>query len=227
MPIKASKAELQTRIELLENNVRRMSRALGQAHIDLDITITQAHSYPTPAISEQAVRAIKRAKAELDLVVKDPCDRISIYIGDNVNKSTQGLGWTWLDPYTRNGQFAWCGAFAAMCYTEVRMQIRKKIFPSCYRLYSNWSNTSRHIDPSKVQAGDLVVVYTSKRSVQGDHITLCVDARTINDGYIKTIEGNAHGTLGDGTQGEGVITRERTTDEIAHVYRLLAGDFDE
>tara|TARA_X000000368_G_scaffold138401_1_gene108817 strand:- start:2545 stop:3228 length:684 start_codon:yes stop_codon:yes gene_type:complete len=227
MPTKHTKAELETRIESLENDVRRMSRALGQAHIDLDITVTQAHTYPTPAISEHAIRAIKRAKAELDLVVKEPSSRISVYIGDNVNKSTQGLGWTWLDPYTRNGQFAWCGAFAAFAHTEVRAQIRKKIFPSCYRLYSNWSNTSRHIDPSKVQAGDIVVIYTSKRSVQGDHITLCIDTSTIAEGYIKTIEGNAHGTLGDGTQGEGVITRERTTDEIAHVYRLLAGDFDE
>ena len=63
--------------------------------------------------------------------------------------------------------------------------------------------------------------------MQGDHITLCVDASTIAEGYIKTIEGNAHGTLGDGAKGEGVITRERTIDEIAHVYRLLAGDFDE
>ena len=63
--------------------------------------------------------------------------------------------------------------------------------------------------------------------MQGDHITLCVDSSTIDQGYITTIEGNAHGELGDGTNGEGVIKRQRTINEFAHVYRLLADDFDE
>ena len=43
----------------------------------------------------------------------------------------------------------------------------------------------------------------------------------------QTIEGNAHGELGNGEQGEGVITRQRTLNEFAHVYRLLSSDFDE
>jgi hypothetical protein len=63
--------------------------------------------------------------------------------------------------------------------------------------------------------------------MQGDHITLCIDASTVGEGYITTIEGNAHGELGNGEQGEGVITRQRTLNEFAHVYRLLSGDFDE
>jgi hypothetical protein len=79
-----------------------------------------------------------------------------------------------------------------------------------------------------VQVGDIVVVYTSKRAVQGDHITLCTDISELAEhGMITTIEGNAHGTLGDGTKGEGVITRERSLSQIAHVYRLLGEDFDE
>ena len=78
-----------------------------------------------------------------------------------------------------------------------------------------------------MNAGDIVVIYTSKRSTQGDHITLCIDASTIDQGYITTIEGNAHGELGDGEYGEGVIKRRREIKEIAHVYRLLGVDFDE
>lgn len=217
-----TKAELEIRINALENDVRRMNRALGQAHLDLDATVSIGFNHTVPAISEHAREAIKRAQSEWSAVVIDPCQRIDTYI-----RSTQGLGWGWEEPYTRNGQFAWCGAAVAFFYTELKSQIKKKILPSCYRLYTNWAQTSRRIDPAKLQAGDIVVIYTSKRSVQGDHITLCVDASTLLDGYIKTIEGNAHGTLGDSSYGEGVITRERTLDEIAHVYRPLAGDFNE
>ena len=108
----------------------------------------------------------------------------------------------------------------------MKLDIRKKIFPSCYRLYSNWSQSSRHIEHDKMAPGDIVVVYAAKRSQQGDHITLCVEAPDA-EGTFKTVERNAHGTLGDGAHGEGVIRRARTLDEVAHVYRLLGGDFDE
>ena len=74
--------------------------------------------------------------------------------------------------------------------------------------------------------GDIVVVYTSKRSVQGDHITLCSEAPDC-DGNFKTIEGNAHGTAGDGERAEGVVKNVRSLDQVAHVYRLLSEDFDE
>ena len=44
---------------------------------------------------------------------------------------------------------------------------------------------------------------------------------------IETIEGNAWGELGDGNYGQGVITRTRNLDGVAHVYRFLGSDFDE
>ena len=226
MPTKAELEKqiqaLELKAESLESDIRRTKRALGQAHLDLNVTVREGHNHLTPHVSEHARQAIARAKAEFDLVVKDPCSRIDAYI-----KSSEGIGWSWVEPYTKNGQFAWCGAFAAFCYTNVNMQTKKKIFPSCYRMYSNWAKTSRKVSIEAIEAGDIVVVFTSKRSVQGDHITLCVDASTAQDGYITTIEGNAHGTLGDGTNGEGVITRQRELHEVAHVYRLLSVDFDE
>jgi len=73
--------------------------------------------------------------------------------------------------------------------------------------------------------GDIVVVYSGKHATQGDHITIC--RGELVDGVFETVEGNAHGVLGDDTRGEGVIIRSRSLDEVAHVYRLLSEDFDE
>jgi hypothetical protein len=220
-----TKAELEAKIESLNEDLRRQQRAINQLNIDLDdLPPVAFNQFTAPHANEHAREAINRAHKEWDLVVKDPSsgERIDLYI-----KSSHGLKWSWEENYTRNGQFAWCGAFASWCYTDVKQPIRTKIFPSCYRMYKAWSNTSRRIDPMKVQPGDIVVIYTSKRSVQGDHITLCVDTSNINEGYINTIEGNAKGTLGNGEYGEGVIKQERTLDKIAHVYRLLGEDFNE
>jgi len=217
-----TKAELQSTVDQLENDLRRMDRALNQAQLDLKALPTGETNYTSPHSSVHVLAAVTRAQDEWDRIVIDPSPRIDTYI-----KSTEGINWSWEDDYTRNGQFAWCGAFAAFCHTAVKRDIRKKIFPSCYRMYSNWSKTSRKITADEMNAGDIVVVYTSKRSAQGDHITLCIDASTIDQGYITTIEGNAHGELGDGEYGEGVIKRRREIKEIAHVYRLLGVDFDE
>ena len=218
-----TKAELETQITELEHKIRRLDRSLNQTRLDLEELPTAAYNrFETPHRNDNVVEALERAMAEFEAFVKDPSERISLYI-----KSSHGIGWSWEADYVKNGQFAWCGAFAAWCHTRVKFDIRKKIFPSCYRLYANWGQTSRKIDPMKVQPGDIVVIYTSKRSVQGDHITLCVDTSNINEGYINTIEGNAKGTLGNGEYGEGVIKQQRTLDKIAHVYRLLGEDFNE
>ena len=219
-----TKADLENTIEDMGHKIRRLERTLNQARLEIADLPTTAYLPPqlAPHIDPKAQEAISRAQQELEAVVIDPCARINTYI-----KSKEGIGWSWESDYERNGQFAWCGAFAAYCYTSVSFPIRNKIFPSCYRMYKAWSQSSRRIEPAKVSPGDIVIVYTSKRSIQGDHITLCVDASTIDQGYITTIEGNAHGELGNGEYGEGVITRQRTLDEFAHVYRLLGDDFDE
>ena len=156
-----TKAELETRIDSLKDEIRRQQRAINQLNLDLDDLPPVAwNDYTTPHTNEQAREAIDRAHKEWDLVIKDPSsgERIDLYI-----KSSHGLKWSWEPDYTRNGQFAWCGAFASWCYTAVKQPIRYKIFPSCYRMYKAWSNTSRRIDPTKVQTGDIVVIYTSKR----------------------------------------------------------------
>jgi hypothetical protein len=219
-----TKADLENKINDLKHDIRRLERILNQARLEIADLPSIAFLPPqlAPHLDPKSRGAINRARQELDSVVIDPCERINTYI-----KSMEGIGWTWESDYIKNGQFAWCGAFAAFCYTTVSFPIRQKIFPSCYRMYKAWSQSSRRIEPAKVSPGDIVVVFTSKRSMQGDHIALCIDASTVGEGYITTIEGNAHGELGNGDQGEGVITRQRTLNEFAHVYRLLSSDFDE
>jgi len=217
-----TKAELEDQIAGLKHEVRRMDRALNQAALDLEALPPRMIHHPTPHIDPRSAEAIARGLEEWKRNIVDPDDRINVYV-----RTQQGSGWGWEKKYTRNGQLAWCGHFASFCWGgSVKLSIRQKIFPSCWRLYTNWLNTSRHISSDKMAPGDIVVVYSTKRSAQGDHITICVEAPDC-DGVFKTVEGNAHGTLGDGSYGEGVIRRERNIDEVAHVYRLLGGDFDE
>lgn len=219
-----TKAELEQQIDDLKHEIRRQHRSLKQLELDIDDLPTDAYKpiYPTPQLTPHNKQALDRAYGEWEKDIHDPDPRINTYI-----RSSEGAGWSWESNYIKNGQFAWCGCFAAFVHTAVKFPIRKKIFPSCYRLYKAWSKTSRSIDHAEVAPGDIVVVYSSKRSLQGDHITICVDSTTIDQGYITTIEGNAHGTLGNGEYGEGVIKRERKLEEFAHVYRLLGEDFDE
>ena len=217
---KLTKADLLAQNEELRETLRRTQRALNQIEIALpDLPeVSEADNRPSYS-TDHTVEALIRARDEWERVVKDPSDRVNSYI-----RSAEGIGWSSQPDYIRNGQFAWCGAFAAFCYTSVKMNIRKKIFPSTYRMFEAWAKTNRRIAIDCVAPGDIVVIYAGSKKRWGDHITLCVN---VCDGYIETIEGNAKGTLGDDTYGEGVIKQKRSFDKIAYVYRLQAVDFDE
>lgn len=121
------------------------------------------------------------------------------------------MGWGWLEAYARNGQRAWCGAFAAAVYgARLDFAIRQKILPSCSRLYARWG--SRRVALADIQPGDIVVVgdrrpdSKGRPTPQGNHITIALEVR---DGLVYTVEGNAKGRLPDGSIGEGVIKRTR------------------
>lgn len=221
--------EAQDRIAELEEELRRAHRLQGQLRLDLKAVAEgpapERRVYP----SDQARKAISRAEAEWELNVTEPehkgnWQRITSYI-----KGREGLGWTWEADYTKNGQFAWCGAFAAFAYGDmVNFSIRQKIFPSCLRLWNSWGKTARCRDGEKPLPGDVVVVFNDpadKSDIQGNHITLCVEP--CNDlGLFSTIEGNARGQSPAGRV-EGVIKRQRDVQSIAHIYRLLPEDFEE
>ena len=225
-----TKAQLEEKLDILEQETRRYKRALNQINIDVQVNKeVNVNIERNVNPHEHVASVLKNAESEWLDDITEPglggnSDRITYYI-----KNKNALGWTWEDDYTRNGQFAWCGAFAAAVYgPKVRFNIRQKIFPSCYRLYDNWFETSRHQDKQEIMAGDLVVVYTSdeQKPHYGNHITI---ARTSpdKDGDFHTTEGNAKGVGPDQQWREGVIKRTRNVKNVAHVYRLIDEDYDE
>lgn len=215
--------------EAYEHEIRRLHRAISQMGLDLRALEVETRPERNVYTSPQSLEAIKRAEAEWQLNVTEPeydgdWQRINTYI-----KSSEGLGWSWEADYTKNGQFSWCGAFAAFAYgRSVLPSIRQKIFPSCYRLWSSWGKTSRCRDGEQPQIGDIVTVFTSdaQSPVQGNHIVLVTSAPD-DMGLFNTIEGNAHGEGPDGDMIEGVIKRQRSMDSVAHIYRLLSEDFED
>lgn len=228
--MKMTKAELSEKIDELNHEIRRYKRALKQIEIDVNIQKTVNINIERNVVPNERVDAVlKQAEYEWNLDVTEPgggglSERITYYI-----KNANALGWSWEDDYTRNGQFAWCGAFAAACYSDrVRSNVRSKIFSSCYRMYDNWSSTSRSQLPSNLRPGDLVIVYTSseKTPIYGNHITLAT-SKPDQAGNFETVEGNAFGNGPDGQWREGVSKRTRNLADVAFVYRLLDEDYNE
>lgn len=227
---KHTKRELEEQLDILQHENRRYRRALNQLSIDIDATVDVNVNIDIDRKvrpHERVLRVLDRAEREWDLNVTEPGEggdssRISYYI-----KSKDCLGWTWEDDYARNGQFAWCGAFAAACYSnDILFNIRKNTFASCYRMNRDWGNSSRVQSVDSILPGDIVIIYTSsERSPSyGNHITI---ARSIPDseGEFHTTEGNAHGVGPDQTWREGVVKRSRNVSEVARVYRLLDEDY--
>jgi hypothetical protein len=224
-----TKRELEEQLDILRHENRRYKRALNMIDIDIDIqkdvNINIERKVPP---NEHVQTVLANAEREWKLNVTEPGEggdssRISYYIN-----SRNCLGWSNID-YQKNGDFAWCGAFAAAVYgPQVLFNIRFKIFSSCYRLYDNWSKTSRHQDKEEIRPGDLVIVFTSddRKPFWGNHITI---ARTSpdKDGNFHTTEGNAHGVNPDQQWVEGVVKRTRNIKDVAHVYRLIDEDYEQ
>ena len=150
---------------------------------------------------------------------------------------SEGLGWKKDDPYTNSpntkiGGFSWCGAFAAWCDPDLDAKIRLKVMPSTYRLWEFCKGTARAVPLDEIQRGDIVVVGRRGCKRWGQHITRAV---SVSETHVDTIEGNAHGRLGDGRWGEGVVTRRRPhrghnkprESYIMYAYRFLAEDYAE
>ena len=147
----------------------------------------------------------------------------------------EGLGWAKDTPYLNTGKlelggFEWCGAFMAYCYAALKPEIRKQHCASTYRLLAWCEGTPRKVALNAIQAGDVVVVGKATSKRWGAHITIC---ESVEDGYVRTIEGNGHGTLGTGEWGEGVVRRRRpfkaqaapADSYVMHAYRFLPEDF--
>lgn len=171
----------------------------------------------------------------------DPAN--SAQVIDSYIRGPMGGGWSWLDEYVRNGQSAWCGMFAAYCYRSagIKAAIARKVFPSCYRLYSSWFGSDRYVPLSEVESGDVLVVGSVKPGANkwGYHITIVEDVN-LSLGTVNTFEGNAHGLGPDGQRYEGVVKQVRALHGFPaaadlpaskyrglHAYRPLSGDFED
>jgi len=74
---------------------------------------------------------------------KAPNAESRVAITEMIN-SVRGLGWAWEASYTGDGDFEWCGAFAAYVWARsgIRLAIRKTYFASTYRL-DRWARYMR------------------------------------------------------------------------------------
>jgi hypothetical protein len=156
------------------------------------------------------------AQAEWERCVREPrgdVNRVDEYI-----RGEFGLGWGTADainwkantPYTRNGMFQWCGAFAAFCWghSGLLAAIRSKKLASTVRLYNWCQGTDRTVSvPGDLRPGDIVIVTRGKKK-QGEHICI-VERVDLDAKLVHTIEGNARGRGPDGEVFEGVIKRTR------------------
>ena len=220
--LEAQLLDLQSGADEQADRIRHLRREVAAMALDLPAGEGRmGESALTSHIKLAAASALERAQAEFKLNVTEPglggrSDRITAYI-----RGDEGLQWSWEKPYTKNGQFAWCGAFAAQCWSSLLPQIRKKTLPSTYRLWRDWQ--ARRVEPSSLRPGDIVVVFNDsateadrEKKPYGQHITLC---RELTDGKFSTFEGNARAYGPDGKYREGVGTRERVLSSIAAVYR--------
>ena len=148
-------------------------------------------------------------------------ERIDSYI-----RGKQGLVWTWEDLYDQNGEFAWCGAFAARALAEVglRKDLRVHSLASTYRIVAWAKGTDRLLsDPRQAQPGDIVIVGHKGKGKKwyGNHVTLC---RGVDGDDVLTFEGNAKGPGPDGSRYEGVIRKTRPFEkkgQSSRVYRVM------
>jgi len=176
-------------------------------------------------MTEHARIVVQAAQEEWSRHVEEPpgkgSDRIDTYI-----RASTSMAWAWLQRYIRNGQSAWCGAFAAHCFgiAGLSKSARVKHLPSTYRL-DQWcqKNPARRVRPEDLRPGDIGVVGTRKG--YGDHITIVVEV--VAPGHIVTIEGNGRGQFPAGSSGEGVIRRRRHLNDFRYGVRPLPTDYDQ
>jgi hypothetical protein len=140
----------------------------------------------------------------------------------------EGLGWTWEPPYAGDGDFEWCGAFAAYCWSAIKPELRKTYFASTYRLdrYARYQSVNGEKNsgkgrliadldehslsvPWEPHAGDILLI-GPPGSGYGKHICL-VESYNWNGKtkVFRTIEGNGTGRGPDGKQRQGVVCGER------------------
>ena len=198
----------------MDDKARHEARAANMAALELETGLSRP-IWPDvlPYIAETARMEWLRGVGEPGGHLANP-SAIDGYI-----RGAGGLNWSWVKPYVRDEQFAWCGAFAAYCagVAGLKHAIRYKQLASTLRIY-NHLRGPRGLFVYEVKPGDILVVTTTGAQKQGVHICVAV-SEPDHAGLITTIEGNARGLLGDGTVGNGVIRRTRPIAKLSSSAR--------
>ena len=152
---------------------------------------------------------------------------------DKFIRTEDGLNWGWEEPYEKDGDFAWCGSFAAYAWGQVglNLKLRYRYFASTYRLdrYARYKPAIENTTPVKPEnnarkylrldknsglgdvlefnpsPGDILLV---GRKNYGSHVTIVERFIPESQEFI-TLEGNAKGNGPYGKQYEGVIRTKR------------------
>jgi hypothetical protein len=107
--------------------------------------------------------AINRAKWLWLARVTDPPNATDQYqasraLIDGFIRGVQGLGWSWEPPYVRDGEFEWCGAFAAWAWGQVGLGAnwRTNFLASTYRLdrFGRYLRLESHLNPPPADPGE-------------------------------------------------------------------------
>ena len=152
-----------------------------------------------------------------------------------LKRAVTGLGWTWRAPYRGDGDYQWCGAFAARCWEAAGLLLahRRHWWSSTYRL-DRWASyqpleISAHDPPNQAPtAGEPQRLYQRcdghstpgsllwqpragdvallGRSGYGTHVAVVESYEDANR-LIRTISGNAWGELPGGRRAQGVVRR--------------------
>lgn len=207
--------------------------------------------------------AVKRALAMWETDIEDPRrddnsqdalrskSAISGMIRGLRTNPTLGLGWTWEAPYDGDGDFEWCGAFAAYCWADVKAPLRQTYFSSTlrldryasYRSYNGEPNTGtgrvclkldEHSTAKDVadiwRPGDILIIGPQKptRPSQqgswhdyGNHICIVEKFDAVSETFF-TIEGNGNGSGPHGEKQQGVVKGYRAIGGPGwHARRLI------
>lgn len=206
---------------------------LALAVLGLGVTMRRGHRGSSADTTRRAIAEWERGVREPP--AGDPAE-IDKYI-----RGPRGLAWTWEDPYVRDGQFQWCGAFVAWALGLLPV-IRTHFLASCTRLinrHSTWGNWtagsgvglaagSRMVPVGQARRGDIGIVGDGS-DPEGQHIVLILSRDATG---VQTVEGNSFGLLPDGTRGQGVVRNHRPFKGrgggyyLMHVIRPIATDFE-
>lgn len=196
------------------------------------------------ALVDAALSEWERCIRDIEPNKPDDRDHIQRYF-DDVHDG-KGATWSWF-LHPSGGRYVerapdgsyqeWCGLFVAYCAQRligrhlergrsvpvtIEPGIAYYVLPSTHRIASaaKWKQAQvpppQRPAPHAAQPGD---IFTVGRGSTGSHIGIVTDHPN-NDGDFLTVEGNAHGVLGDFSFGEGVIRRSRHIKDVVQLIRL-------